>query len=332
LKLGEQVVDAGKIHRIYQIKQTNGDWLWLVSGSIAGWAKPADVLPLDRAIEIYTAEIKRDPHAAWPHFNRGLIYQDRKETNKALFDYSEAIRQEPNFVPALINRGNIWLISRSYDRAIADFTEAIKHEPKDLLAHYNRAIALQAKQDYVNALSDYDEAIQLGLKTASAYNNRGHARAMTRDYDGAIADYNEAIQLDPGYIRAWSNRGMARESKGDYENALKDFAEASRLDPESPVGYARRAWILATCPDEKLRNGKEAVELATKACDLSGLNDASIVDIRAAAHAEAGEFPNAVYWETKAVGMVARANTNEPELYRQRLALYKEQKPYRAIH
>jgi tetratricopeptide (TPR) repeat protein len=329
LRLGDQVVDAGKMHRIYQVKQTNGEWLWLVSGKVSGWARPVDVLPLDQALEVYTAEIKRNPHAAWPHFNRGLIYQDRRDTNKALNDYSEAIRQEPTFVPALINRGNIWLIKGSYDRAIVDFSDAIKIEPKDALAHYNRAVALQAKGDYAQALADYDEAIQGGVKTAAAFNNRGHARAMKKEYDGAIADYDEALRLDPGYALAWINRGSARESEGDYEGALKDYAEAIRLNPQSPLGYARRAWILATCPVERFRNGKEAIELATKACDLSGSKDASILDIRAAAHAEAGEFPNAVYWESRAAATVARATTNDVELYRRRLALYKEQKPYR---
>jgi tetratricopeptide (TPR) repeat protein len=329
LKLGEQVVDAGKIHRIYQVKQTNGEWLWLVSGSISGWARPVDVLPLDRAIELYTAEIKKNPHAAWPHFNRGLIYQDRRDTNKALYDYSEAIRQEPTFVPALINRGNIWLIKGSYDRAIIDFSDAIKLEPKDLLAHYNRAVALQAKGDYAQALNDYDEAIQGGLRTAPAFNNRGHARAMKKDYDAAISDYDEAIRLAPGYALPWINRGSAQESKGNYEDALKDYAEVVRLNPQSPLGYARQAWILATCPVEKFRNGKEAVELATKACDLSGSKDATILDIRAAAHAEAGEFPNAIYWETRASAAVERATTNDVEHYRRRLALYKELKPYR---
>jgi hypothetical protein len=86
---------------------------------------------------------------------------------------------------------------------------------------------------------------------------------------------------------------------------------------------------MATCPVEKYRNGKEAVELATKACDLSGLKDAAIIDVRAAAHAEAGEFADAVYWETRAVGMVARATTHDAETYRARLKLYQDRKPYR---
>ncbi len=333
LKVGEQVVDTGASHRVYQVEKTNGDWRWLVSGKTAGWARSADVIPLTEAIDYYKLEIERNPHAAWPYYNLGLIYQDHGKNDEALASYSAALRQDPAFVPALINRGNIWMAKKTPGGAIEDYAKAIKADPKSILAHVNRGIAYQTKKDFDKALEDYDEAIRLGLKTATAFNNRGHVREIKRDYDLAIADYDEAIRLEPNYYLAWINRGSARQARGEYEQALADYTEATRLNPASPWGYARQAWIRATCPQEKLRNGKEAVALATEAAEKDGARDASVVDIRAAAHAEDGDYANAIFWEKQAIVLAAKSTNvdakNDGKLYRARLALYEQKRPYR---
>jgi tetratricopeptide (TPR) repeat protein len=335
LKVGTQVVDTGMSHRIYQVEQVSGDWRWLVSGKTAGWARTSDIIALGEAVDFYTAEIERKPHEARPLFYRGLIYQDHGKPDAALADYTAALRQEPRFVPALINRGNIWLAKRAVDQAITDYTLAIDTDPKAILAHVNRGIAWQTKGDYDKALTDYDEAIRLGLKTAPAYNNRGHAREMRREYDLAIADYDEAIQLDPQYHRAWVNRGNARKARGEYKEALADLAEATRLNPTSPWGYARQAWIKATCPDAMVRDGKEAVSLVSKAAEMEGASAADFEDICAAAYAEDGDFARAIFHEKQAIAAAeksrAAAAKTDAETFHSRLKLYEEKKPYRDV-
>jgi tetratricopeptide (TPR) repeat protein len=225
------------------------------------------------------------------------------------------------------NRGAAWSNKKEYDRAIADFSEAIRLDLTKAPYYGNRGNAWGSKKEYDRAIADFSEAIRLDPTEALYYDGRGAARLGKKEYDGAIADLSEAIHLDPTEALYYGNRGAARGNKKEYDRAIADYAEAIRLDPKHAFAYNNRAWLWATCPDAKYRDGKKAVESATKACELSEWKNPNTIDTLAAAHAEAGDFDAAVKWEMKANGFYTDAE--EKKKGEERLKLYREKKPYR---
>jgi tetratricopeptide (TPR) repeat protein len=87
-----------------------------------------------------------------------------------------------------------------------------------------------------------------------------------------------------------------------------------------------RSVKLATSPNAKRRDGKTAIEFATKACELTSWKDPAYLDTLSAAYAESGDFDAAVKWQTKAIELLT--NEGEKDAYRTRLKLYQERKPY----
>ena len=85
------------------------------------------------------------------------------------------------------------------------------------------------------------------------------------------------------------------------------------------------AWFLGTCPDEDYRSGKKAVEMAETVCKETEWENASFIDTLAAAYAEQGEFEKAVETQEKAVKLAEGDNLDS---YKERLAMYKEEKPF----
>jgi hypothetical protein len=79
--------------------------------------------------------------------------------------------------------------------------------------------------------------------------------------------------------------------------------------------------------DLSIGGGRNAVEPATNACELTAWKQTRCLDTLAAAHAEAGDFTAAVKWQTKSIELEAGAKKKEE--YRARLKLFPEKKPYR---
>jgi tetratricopeptide (TPR) repeat protein len=231
-----------------------------------------------------------------------------------------------------------WILDshvRSPEKAIDYLTDKITAEPGNPSLYHDRATAYANLKDFDNAIADANTCIQLysfagPQYLAYGYHSRGLVWLDKREYDLAIRDFTRAIEYDPTFKFPYTNRGLAYRYSDKYQEALDDFNEAIRLEPDCAFAYGNRAFIWATCPDEKLRDGKQALESATRACELSHYHDSGPLDDLAAAHAELGNFAEAVKWETKAIDMGLEShNCKTQEELEDRYRLYMVLEPYR---
>ena len=134
--------------------------------------------------------------------------------------------------------------------------------------------------------------------------------------------------------QAYNNRGLAYVKKGEHDKAIADYGKAIGINPKHARTYNSLAWLLATCPEPKYRNGYKAVDLARKALELEPESDKYFLDTLAAAHAEAGDFEAAISAQEKAIQLLrekGRPDEVEKKLseYSKRLEHYKARKPWR---
>jgi tetratricopeptide (TPR) repeat protein len=113
-----------------------------------------------------------------------------------------------------------------------------------------------------------------------------------------------------------------------YDLALGDFQKAVELDVNHASAHNSIAWICATHPDAKLRDGMLALKHALKACELMP-EDAQVLDTLAAAYAEAGDFDAAVQTQRKAIELLDDEESQEN--FQARLKHYESQQPYRDL-
>jgi tetratricopeptide (TPR) repeat protein len=129
----------------------------------------------------------------------------------------------------------------------------------------------------------------------------------------------------PSDYFGWGNTHLANK---EYDQAIADYSKAIELDPNYAGAYERLAWVLATAPQDELRDGKKAVDYANKACELTEWENADCLATLSAAFAEAGDFKDAIQWQMKAL-QAPELEQNKAEQYRQRLKMFEEGKPCR---
>jgi tetratricopeptide (TPR) repeat protein len=169
--------------------------------------------------------------------------------------------------------------------------------------------------DLCQRIKDWPDAVSYARQSLE------HARAA-RDIAGASQPFkwNFALTFEK-LASAQQGAGQIKEAKQSYEDGIK-------TDPKSINLLNGLARLLATSWDDSARDGTRAIELATKACELAGKNNALYLDTLAAAHAEAGHFDEAIKWQKQALENPKAFPEDELEAAKTRLKLYESHKPY----
>lgn len=179
--------------------------------------------------------------------------------------------------------------------------------------------------------------LQVSNQQARAEGKSGAAKRQADERESAskrIEELTQAIERNPRDWEAYLRCAEAWVKTGNIEHkakALADYNRAIRAQPLLDIAFMRRAWLRSTCPDAKyrdarlaLRDAKDAVALSRKPTNLEAL---------AAAHAEAGQFDEAVRTQEKAIALVQTGGWPTTDADKQamqaRLELYRARKPYR---
>jgi Tfp pilus assembly protein PilF len=321
--------------------------LALLEGQTAAPSVPTTIRPLfdqgltdyrngnaDRAIRVFDEVIRLQPTFPEAYIILGLAYQLKGQFLKALADFDQAIRLDPKSARAYCDRADLEHDAFNQSKkALADYNEAIRLAPNFQRAYYNRGTVFMAQHSYDGAIADLTRAIQLAPSDLSAYSARAEAYLKKGERARAISDATVTIKLKPAEMRLTRGvhlclRAKAYEITGQPELALRDFREAARLMPNDAAVENRLAWFLATRPEDRFRNGHEAVLAAKHACELSDWKNSGWIDTLAAAYAEADDFQQAVKYEKQSLTDSSLAQKQREEREK-RLGLFQQGKPFR---
>jgi tetratricopeptide (TPR) repeat protein len=264
--------------------------------------------------------------AAWSLNRRGQLKAEAGQIQEAVLDFEDAIRADRECWRAVHNRGVLLAQVGQLEKAFDDFNRTIQLKQDFAKAYSNRGALFVVANNLNAALADYGRAIELDTNLAVAHRGRGRVCHLLGKLDEAIAHYDAAVQLAPEDSYAVACRADLLTDLGRYVDANAEYNHAIELDPKSVHAFSGSAWLLATCPDKAIRNPALAMERANKSIELSGKWDAMSFDTLAAAQASAGDFATAVKTMRRAIEM---SETDERDVYQDRLAMYSHAKPYR---
>jgi tetratricopeptide (TPR) repeat protein len=209
------------------------------------------------------------------------------------------------------------------------FQHVIETHPENATAYRSLADLLMSQNQPAEAETHYAQALKLTTPNAGLRRAYANALAASGKTAPAIEQLQLARQQEPNNPAVNLSLGELLAEKGDNRGAAACYEKCIEVEPKAVGALNNLAWMLATSPDNALRNGPRAVELADRACQLTEWKQPFMMGTLAAAYAEAGRFPEAIAMAEKARDQ-ARANKLEEVVKRNEelLALYRAGKPY----
>ena len=215
------------------------------------------------------------------------------------------------------------------DEAIIHYQWALHIKPDNTEGHNNLGNVLLQKSRVDDAIAQYQMALQIKPDNAGACYNLGLALLQKGRVDEAVAQYQEALQIDPSFADAHIKLGSVLLQKGRVNEAITQYQQALQIKPDSPDVLNNLAWLLAACPDARVRDGVQAVKYAEHACELTHYGVTIIVGTLAAAYAEAGRYDDAMATAQKACTLAEKSGEQDLlEKNQKLLALYRAHQPY----
>jgi len=229
------------------------------------------------------------------------------------------------------NMLGVVIMAATRDAANAEphFRRALECDPGFAEAYSNLGNVLHAQGRYAEAVEQYQRALQLAPERASVHFNLGVTQMRLGQAASAQQSFRACLDRDPRFNAARTRLADLFISTGRYADAAAQL-DAACADEPSNIGVVNDlAWLLATCTDPAVRDGRRAVQLAERACAATDAPPAALLDTLAAAQAESGDFAAAADTARRAIAAATAAgDTALADRVRQRRACYEAQRPY----
>jgi tetratricopeptide (TPR) repeat protein len=174
------------------------------------------------------------------------------------------------------------------------FTHALAVTKHNDVAENNLGIIFLQNGQLDDAISKLQAAIDLRPENGPAHNNLAKALLQQGRVAEAMVHYRKFLEIEPENVEARNILGTALIQQGRIREAIEQWQDALAIEPENGNAASNLAWVFATCPDDSIRDGRRAVQLAEKALRISGGKIPMIFRVLAAAYAEDGRFSLAI--------------------------------------
>ncbi|MCA8999346.1 MAG: tetratricopeptide repeat protein [Planctomycetaceae bacterium] len=265
---------------------------WNYIPSLKGWMHDSELVSYSEAIESCTETLQENPSAQLHHL-RGIAFIGQKDFLRAVRDLETAYDLGESSISLHFNMALCYRNLEQFPAAIRQLTLILDNFPDEGRPYQERGDLFLEQGDYQAALRDFDKALELAPRSPELRNARGVALRLLGRYEDAIASYSKAIEDDPKFAEAYLNRGYARKSLNQDQGALGDYDQAIKLDPTNDAKN-ELSWLLATSPQESVRNPERALALANDVSKATNNQNGEYLDTLAAALAVNGKFEAAV--------------------------------------
>ena len=265
------------------------------------YAHSGDFTMVERVVERWSETMPESWHLGVTLMSMGRLDQAEEE-------FERVLQLVPSSAPAHHHLGNVRALQGRLSGAIAHYRRAVEIDPDYVEVRIELGQSLGRTGSEREAIDHLRRVLEHSPDSGPAHTELGLVQARLGEHGDASDHFHRALAIDSTLAKAHWGLGTVHESTGNMRDAVERYRKALVLSP-NPVLAGRLAWILATADDVGLRDGAEAVRLASQVADLTGYSDPVVLNTLVAAYAEAGEGSKARETARRALRLIARDET-----------------------
>ncbi|CAG1011111.1 hypothetical protein PHYC_04005 [Phycisphaerales bacterium] len=267
--------------------------------AVTMWSRAVEVAPDNYTVRLGLAE--------------GLAKRGRRD--QALPHYRKAVELRPNWPDAWLFLGQNALDQRDYDSAERAFRKVLDLSPADGTALLGLANTLEQSGHIDEALATFEAVVQRYPDFVEARSGLAKMYLGFARYQDALAQFQAVVRLRPDQPMPHVGVATCLRKLNRDADALAGLRQARDSLPGDVAILNMLARILATSPDDLVRNGAQALAAATRAAELTQHANPLVLDTLAAALAESGKPADAAN-ASRAAAALHRKLGSEPAALR----------------
>ena len=272
----------------------------------------------DEAIEASETAATQDPvHAGIARMNIGGAYFMQGRKDEALEQFYAAVFQWHTNGMFWSNLAQIQAAAGEAEKAKSSLAQAqnLKNReettnPTRISAedHFTQSEVMMRNGQQREAVARLIAAVDVDPRHGRASNALADVYLQRNQPRKALRLLETRLRDDPNDSLAFFNLAVAQSQLGQFAESKHSYESVLKLAPEHAGALNNLAWLLSTCPDQTIRDGKKAQELAQAAIKAQPGALPVLKRTLAAAFAETGDYAKA---KTTAEEALAAAGGNQ---------------------
>jgi protein O-mannosyl-transferase len=210
------------------------------------------------------------------------------------------------------------------------FRHALAVTSKNDVAETNLGIVFLQKSKLDEAISLLQAAVDLRPENSPAHENLAKALLQKGQVADALVHYRKLVELQPDNIEVHNIVGTVLVQQGRIREGVEKWEKVLAIQPDNGNAMSNLAWVFATSPDDSLRDGVRAIQLAERALRISGHRIPILFRTLASAYAESGQFSEAIQTAQHGIELAnSHGNSGLATELQSNIALYQAGRPLR---
>jgi protein O-mannosyl-transferase len=248
----------------------------------------------------------------------------------ALWRHQRSILSAPALLTVVVLGWRAWVQTSYWRDSETLFRHARAVTVNNDVAENNLGIVFLRQGKVDEAISLLQAAVNLRPDNSPAHENLAKALLQKGQVAEALIHYRKLLELQPDNIEVHNIVGTVLVQQGEIKDGVEEWQKVLAIQPDNGNAMSNLAWVFAASPDQSLRDGPKAVELAEQAVRLSGGRIPILFRTLAAAYAESGRFSEAIQTAQQGIELAnSQGNSGLATELQANIALYQERHPLR---